>query len=113
MKRFLNSFLLLLFSSSALPFLVHAQANFQDLEIPFAQFIRSAIGLVALISIVMVVIGGIKYLTAGGDKEGAAGASHTITYGIVGLIVTISAWIILSLLGTFLGVSFTTFHTTL
>ena len=85
-------------------------APLRTLNIVFGSFIRSAIGLVALTSIVFIVIGGIKYLTAGADKEGASQAQRTITYGIIGLIVTISAWMILSLLGTFLDVNFGSFN---
>jgi len=108
-KYFLKSLLLLFSGFFILPYPTHAQAMIGDLEGVFNQFIGSAIGLVGIICVVMLVVGGIKFLTAGADKEGAAGAQRTITYGIIGLIVTISAWIILSLLGTFLGIRFSTF----
>jgi hypothetical protein len=85
----------------------------KNVENVFSQFISVAIGLVALICILMLVVGGLKFLTAGSDKEGAAGAQHTITYGLIGLIVTLSAWMILSLLGSFLGVDFSSFNLTI
>lgn len=88
--------------------------NIRDLEIVFATFVSSAIGIVALITIAMIIFGGLKYLTSGADKEGASSANRTITFGIIGLIITISAWIILSLMGTFLGIpNLGTFRVTL
>ncbi len=88
-------------------------ASIGDFNSVFASFISSAIALVGLASIIMIVIGGLKLLTAGADKEAAASAQHTLTYAIIGLIVTISAWIILSLTGTFLGLDFFNFSATL
>jgi len=63
--------------------------------------------------LVMLVWGGYQFLMAGGDKEGAAKAQKTLTYAIGGLILVLSAWIILNLLGNFLGVDFSVFKITL
>jgi hypothetical protein len=58
----------------------------------------------------MILVGGFKYLNAGGDKEAASKARLTLTYAFIGLIVAVSAWGILNILGTFLGVDFTIFR---
>lgn len=60
--------------------------------------------------IVMIVVGGFNYLSAGGDKEGAARAQKTLTYAISGLILTISAWLILDLFGKFIGITIGQFN---
>lgn len=96
-----------------MPASVNGIATFKGFETVFSRFVSVAIGLVALVCIAMLVLGGLKFLTAGADKEGAASAQRTITFGLIGLIITISAWIILSLIGTFLGVDLSTFYTTL
>ncbi len=57
----------------------------------------------------MFIVGGYQYLMAGGDKDAAVRARNTITYAIVGLILAVSAWMILTLLGSFLGASFQIF----
>ena len=57
----------------------------------------------------MLIVGGYQYLMAGGNKDAAARASHTLTYAIIGLIVAMSAWLILSLVGGFLGVDLSSF----
>jgi hypothetical protein len=117
MKPFFKKLSILLIASIFFPFSAFAidpsTAKISDFEKVFAKFVSAAIGLVALISVAMFVMGGIKYLTAGADKEGAASAQHTITYGIVGLIVTMASWIILGLVGSFLGLNLSVFKVTL
>ena len=73
------------------------------LDSVFGNLLSIALTLVAVACLVMLVVGGFQFLAAGGNKEGAQRASHTLTYSIAGLILAISAWIILSLLGRFLG----------
>ena len=84
-------------------------ATIQNLETVFSTFISGALTLAGIAVLVMLIVGGFGFLTAGGDKEGAAKAQKTLTYAIGGLILVLSAWIIVNLLGKFLGVSFSVF----
>ena len=52
--------------------------------------------LVGIISVCMIVYGGIKYTTSAGDTSKAIAAKNTITYAIVGLIVSMSAYAIVN-----------------
>lgn len=76
----------------------------------FRNFIQVALGLVGVIAIIMIVAAGFQFLSAGYDKEGAARARRTITYATIGLLVAVSAWIIIRLLGQFLGVNLDIFR---
>ncbi len=58
----------------------------------------------------MLILGGLKYLTAGGEPEKAAGAQKTLTYAIFGLVLIIISWIVILLIEQFTGVSLTTFE---
>ena len=58
----------------------------------------------ALVSFVYLVIGGIRWITSGGDKEGTAKAQSTITAALIGLIIVFAAWAIIRLLETFFNV---------
>lgn len=42
---------------------------------------------VGVIAVVMIIIGGLKYITSGGDSGNITGAKNTILYAIVGLVV--------------------------
>jgi len=43
--------------------------------------------IVGVIAVVMIIIGGLKYITSGGDSGNVTGAKNTILYAVVGLVV--------------------------
>lgn len=49
---------------------------------------------VGVISVVMIIIGGLKYITSGGDSGNVSGAKNTILYAIIGLVVVALAQVI-------------------
>lgn len=51
---------------------------------------------VGILSVVMLVWGGIKYTTSAGDTNKVASAKNTIIYAIIGLIVSIMAYAIVN-----------------
>ena len=42
---------------------------------------------VGVVSVIMIIVGGFKYVTSGGESSGVTGAKNTILYAIVGLII--------------------------
>lgn len=52
--------------------------------------------IVSITAVIMVVVGGIKYTTSGGDSNKIQSAKNTITYAIVGLVIAIFAWAIIN-----------------
>jgi hypothetical protein len=48
-------------------------------------------------AIIMIVIAGLKYITSGGDSSSIASAKSTLIYAIVGVIVVVSAQLIVHL----------------
>lgn len=49
--------------------------------------------LVGVVAIIMIIVGGLKYITSGGDSGNVTGAKNTILYAIVGLVVVALAQI--------------------
>lgn len=45
-------------------------------------------------SVVMLVIGALRYTLSAGDAQAAAAAKNTIIYAIIGIIVAVMAWVI-------------------
>ena len=88
---------------------VDCPAAFSDLTTVFSSIVGLALAGVGIAVLVMFIIGGYQYLMAGSDKDAATKARNTLTYAIIGFILAVSAWIILSLLGSFLGVDFSNF----
>ena len=48
--------------------------------------------LIGAISVIMLIIGGIRYVISGGDQAQVTGAKNTILYAIVGIIVAFLAY---------------------
>lgn len=49
---------------------------------------------VGVVAVVMIIIGGFKYVTSGGDSGNVSGAKNTILYAVVGLVVVALAQVI-------------------
>lgn len=59
---------------------------------------------VGVVSVIMIIVSGIRYISAHGDKTQATAARNTLIYSVVGLIVTISAYTIVTyILDQFIG----------
>jgi hypothetical protein len=73
------------------------------------QLISAVVGtlliIAALLAFFYLILGGIQWITAGGDKAGMEAARNKITHAIVGLIIVGAAWAIMLLVQNFLGVT--------
>jgi len=49
---------------------------------------------VGAVSVIMIIIGGFRYIISGGDSNGVTGAKNTILYAIVGLVIVLFAQVI-------------------
>jgi hypothetical protein len=49
---------------------------------------------VGAVSVIMIIIGGLKYITSAGDSSGVQSAKQTILYAVVGLVIVIFAQVI-------------------
>ena len=58
----------------------------------------------ALVFFFMLIVGGIKWMMAGGDKEKAGEARGQLTSALVGLMIILAAWAIIALIKTLFGV---------
>lgn len=75
-------------------------AQLSDLNQIFASVLGVAARLAGLAALGMIVFGGFKYLTAGGDPKAAEQAKHTLTWAVGGLAALIGAWFLLRLIFT-------------
>lgn len=49
---------------------------------------------VGVVAVVMIIVGGFRYITSGGDSGNVTGAKNTILYAVVGLVVVALAQVI-------------------
>lgn len=47
---------------------------------------------IGAISVIMLIIGGIRYTTSNGDQTAVTNAKNTIMYAIIGLVIAILSW---------------------
>ena len=53
---------------------------------------------VGILSVVMIIFSGFRYITSAGDAAKTKSAQTTLTYSIVGLIVAVLAWVIVKMI---------------
>ncbi|HSX27578.1 MAG TPA: hypothetical protein VLG25_02250 [Patescibacteria group bacterium] len=49
---------------------------------------------IGVIAVIMIIIGGLRYITSAGDSNAVSGAKNTLLYAIVGLVVVALAQVI-------------------
>ena len=59
----------------------------------------------AIVFFFMLVIGGIRYITSGGDKAATEAARGQITAALIGLVIVFAAWAIINLVNIFFGIN--------
>lgn len=84
-------------------------ATIGGLECLFYNISQIIIPIAGLIFFAMLIVGGFKYLTAGGDPKKASSATSTLTRAIIGIIGVILSWLIIKFIQNFTGTNITEF----
>jgi TRAP-type C4-dicarboxylate transport system permease small subunit len=85
------------------------QGEFVALEnLTFGQVVSAAIVLILVIAAIVfffiLIVGGIRWITSGGDKAQTEAARNQITAALVGLVIVFAAWAIVQLIQWFFGI---------
>ena len=67
-----------------------------DLKSTIANIINIVLGFLGIVAVIIILAGGFKWMTAGGNEEKVAEARQMIIQGIIGLVVIFAAWAIAS-----------------
>jgi len=67
-----------------------------DLTTTIGSLIRVALGFLGVVAVVIILLGGFKWMTAGGSDEKVGEAKKLIIAGIIGLAIILSAYAIAS-----------------
>ena len=70
--------------------------NRTNLEGTVVTVVHVILYIVGILAVVMIIIGGIQYTTSAGDQNAVTKAKNTILYGIVGLVIAVLAYAIVS-----------------
>lgn len=77
----------------------------QDLGVAFNNLLKIGLFMAGLIVFVFLIIGGIQWITSGGDKAKTEAARGRITAAVVGLAIVAASFAVMSLLGTVFGIN--------
>lgn len=79
-------------------------ATIQGLQCLIANVLFVAVRFIGLAGFVMFIFGAFRYMVSGGNSKETQGARDTITWAIIGLVVALSAVLIMNLLAAFTGI---------
>ncbi len=85
-------------------------AGIKQIQELILRIINLSVGFVFVVLIFVLAVGGIKFLTSGGDQKNVQSARNLMTWAIVGIVFMALAWIILNLIEAFTGVKVTQFN---
>ena len=72
----------------------------------FSRLTNTILLIVGLISVIMLVYGGLRYILSGGDSKKVTDAKNTVLYAIIGLIISLLAFAIVNfVLNSVIGVN--------
>lgn len=62
----------------------------------FRQITNTILYIVGIIAVIMLIIGGIKYVLSGGDSKKVTDAKNTVLYAIIGLVIAVFSYAIVN-----------------
>jgi hypothetical protein len=75
-----------------------------DIGVLISRVISVAFILAGILTFALLVMGGIEWLTSGGDKSKTESARNRITAAVVGLAIVAASWALMKLIAYFFGV---------
>jgi len=66
----------------------------KDIRVTIATIINVAMGLLGIVAVLIILLGGFKWMTAMGNEENIKKAKQLIVAGIIGLIIILTAYAI-------------------
>jgi len=69
-----------------------------------------ALGFAGIVLFILLIVGGFKYITSGGDPKAVEGAKKTLTSAIIGLVLILVSYLVLILISNITGVDVTDFN---
>jgi hypothetical protein len=72
--------------------------------------VEVALWFAGIVLFIMLLVGGFKYLTSGGDPKSVQGAKNALTWAIAGFVFLASAFLLLRFIQYFTGANVTEFN---
>lgn len=90
----------------------HKIATLKGLEAIFENTVVVVLSLAGIVFFIILLIGGFKFITAGGEAPKVESARKTITYAIMGLVFIVLSYLFLRFISEFTGIDLGNFRIT-
>ncbi|MEI6690696.1 MAG: pilin [bacterium] len=84
-------------------------AKLSDIGTYFGNILTAMMPLLGMIAFIMLLVGGFKIMTAGGDTKAAQSGKDTLTYAVIGIVLSLVAWLVLAIIENLTGAKVTQF----
>lgn len=78
-------------------------ASLDCVPIVFENLVRAALMFAGVIALIFIILSGIKMITSGGDPKAIGAAKQTLTFAIIGLVIILFSFLIISTIGYITG----------
>ncbi len=73
----------------------NSDCGISDINKLFSSISSILLFIIGAISIIMIIIGGLRYVLSAGDSKATTDAKNTILYAVIGLVIALSAYSII------------------
>ena len=84
--------------------IVNDVATLQCIPVVFENIVRAALIFAGVVALFFILISGIRLITSSGDPKAIEGARKTLTFAIIGLVIILLSFFIISMIGYITGV---------
>jgi len=85
------------------------RVSFSNIGVLLGNIIIAAMVIAGLMVFFYLIMGGIQYISSGGDKAQAEAARNRITYALIGLVIVVGSFAITKLIEAFFGINIINF----
>lgn len=85
--------------------IVNDVATLNCVPVVFENVIRAALVFAGIVALYFIIISGIKFITSGGDPKAVEGARKTLMFAIIGLLIVLLSFFVVSVIGYITGVN--------
>lgn len=90
--------------------MINGVATVKGFEWIFQNIVTSILSFAGIVLFILLIYGGFKYMTSGGNPESVTSAQKTLTSAIVGIVLIALSYLILVIIEYFTGANVTVFN---
>ncbi len=78
-------------------------ATLEGIEGAFENIVGALLAFAGIVLFIMLIVGGVNFITSGGDPKGLEAAKKTLTYALMGMVMVALGYLVLVFVSDFTG----------